>query len=56
MGLSGLDRLYSFMIVQQLQDFVKRLERVVSKEKAFVDLKAAVETHLMPIDRLACEC
>ena len=41
------------MIVQQLQEFAKRLEHVVSKEKLFIDLKTLAETHLMPVDRLA---
>ncbi|XP_067928374.1 WASH complex subunit 5-like [Watersipora subatra] len=53
MGLTGLDRLFSFMIVQQLQEFVKRLERVVSKEKTFLDVKALAEANLMPIDRVS---
>lgn len=55
MGLTGLDRLFSFMIVQQLQDFVKFLENVVTKEKSFLDLKSLAESHLMPIDRLTCK-
>ena len=55
MGLTGLDRLFSFMIVQQLQEYVKYMERVVTKEKSFLDLKTLAETNLMPVDRLTCE-
>lgn len=55
MGLTGLDRLYSFMVVQQLQDFAKNLERIVSKDKIFSDLRSLAEANLMPLDRLACE-
>ena len=55
MGLTGLDRLFSFMIVQQLQEYVKYMERVVTKEKSFLDLKTLAEANLMPVDRLTCE-
>jgi len=55
MGLTGLDRLFSFMIVQQLQELVKYLERVVAREKVWLEVKSVAESALMPIDRLPGE-
>ncbi|KAF6031772.1 KIAA0196 [Bugula neritina] len=55
MGLTGLDRLFSFMIVQQLQELVKYLERVVAREKVWLEMKSVAESALMPIDRLPAD-
>lgn len=55
MGLTGLDRLFSFIIVQELQIFVNQLIKVVTKDKLWLEGKAVAEANLMPLNRLACE-
>lgn len=53
MGLCGLDRLFCFMIVQELQLFVKALMQVVGRDKLWLEIKTLAESNLMPLDRLA---
>lgn len=55
MGLTGLDRLFSFMIVKELQLFVNQLMKVVTKDKLWLEVKGIAEANLMPLNRLACE-
>ena len=48
-GLTGLDRLLSFMIVQELQNFQITLQRGVLREKGTMDLFASYMKSLNPV-------
>lgn len=49
-GLTGLDRLLCFMIVQELQNFIVGLQRLVLKEKIWMDLLAGLNRTLAPTE------
>lgn len=48
MGLTGLDRLFSFMMVQELQTFLKTVERTLA-EKAWSDMLKQLASSLQPL-------
>ncbi|PSN50014.1 WASH complex subunit 5 [Blattella germanica] len=47
-GLTGLDRLISFMIVIELQNYLNALQKGVLKDKAWLDMFASVSKELTP--------
>ncbi|XP_047110859.1 LOW QUALITY PROTEIN: WASH complex subunit 5 [Schistocerca piceifrons] len=47
-GLTGLDRLFSFMIVTELQNFVNSLQRGILKDKGWLDVFSVVSKGLSP--------
>ncbi len=49
-GLTGLDRLLCFMIVQELQNFLVGLQRHVLRDKVWVDLLAGLSRTLTPVE------
>ena len=49
-GLTGLDRLLCFMIVQELQNFLIGLQRLVLKDKVWMDLLTGLARTLIPIE------
>jgi len=55
-GLTGLDRLLCFMIVQELQNFTRFLERRVLKDKMWMDWLNKLSTELDPVSSLISEC
>lgn len=55
-GLTGLDRLLCFMIVQELQNFTSFLERRVLKDKTSVDLFNKLSAELEPVTSLISMC
>ena len=48
-GLTGLDRLLCFMIVQELQNFTGFLERRVLKDKMAMELFSKLSVELGPV-------
>lgn len=51
-GLTGLDRLYSFMLVRDLQDLVRSLRRDVVGDKAALEFLAGLARELEPLSAL----
>ena len=49
-GLTGLDRLMCFMIVQELQNFLIGLQRLVLKDRVWMDLLSGLTRTLIPIE------
>ena len=54
-GLTGLDRLLCFMIVQELQNFLVGLQRLVLRDKTWMDLLAGLNRTLAPIEGIICK-
>ena len=54
-GLSGLDRLLCFMMVRELQNFQRLLQRQVLKDKNWVDYFSQVTRTLNPLQGLVRE-
>uniref|UniRef100_A0A1B6MUI7 WASH complex subunit strumpellin n=2 Tax=Graphocephala atropunctata TaxID=36148 RepID=A0A1B6MUI7_9HEMI len=50
-GITGLDRLISFMIVTELQNFLSTLQRGVLKDKSWLELFGSVAKGLSPNDQ-----
>ncbi len=48
-GLTGLDRLLCFMIVQELQNFLVVLQRGVLRDKVWIDMLAGFNRTLNPV-------
>lgn len=51
-GLTGLDRLLSFMIVKELQAVLRSLERGMVKDKSWQELLTSMSKALQPVDGL----
>lgn len=51
-GLTGLDRLLSFMIVKELQMLLLMLQRDVLRDKGCMDMLAGFSRTLNPTDKL----
>ena len=51
-GLTGLDRLLCFKIVQELQNFTRFLVLRVLKDKTYMDLFNKLSTELEPVTSL----
>lgn len=49
-GLTGLDRLLSFMIVKELQGVLRSLEKGMVKDKSWQELLANMSKNLQPVD------
>nr|XP_018671591.1 WASH complex subunit 5 isoform X1 [Ciona intestinalis] len=47
-GLSGLDRLFSFMVVRELQQFIMMVQHSVLKDKAWIDVLGSVHKTITP--------
>ncbi|XP_069674332.1 WASH complex subunit 5 isoform X3 [Periplaneta americana] len=47
-GLTGLDRLFSFMIVTELQNYLNALQKGVLKDKAWLEMFSVVSKGLSP--------
>ena len=54
-GLTGLDRLLCFMIVQELQNFLVGLQRLVLRDKTWIDLLAGFHKTLAPTEGIIGE-
>ena len=55
-GLSAIDRLFCFMIVRELQLFLRYLQRGLLKTPDFVKLVQGMISTLEGPEKLLCEC
>ncbi|CAN8006003.1 unnamed protein product, partial [Ixodes pacificus] len=51
-GLTGLDRLLSFMIVKELQGILRSLDKGMAKDKSWQELLTNLSSSLQPLDGL----
>jgi len=51
-GLTGLDRLFSFMIVTELQNFLNSLQKGILKDKSWLEMLALVSKGLSPCSNI----
>ncbi|XP_023214249.1 WASH complex subunit 5-like, partial [Centruroides sculpturatus] len=54
-GLTGLDRLLSFMIVTELQGVLKLIEKIVIKDKSWQDTLDNLQNALHPVSGILCK-
>lgn len=51
-GLTGLDRLLSFMIVTELQSLIRSYEKVILGDKVWQDQLKSLHSTLQPLNKL----